>query len=228
MAARGSNILASYVLGLLLLPLRVHGTHDGGSECHSGFVKDESTGQCLCEVGEGLVSAEGTEICMPCAGGTYKETRGNFTCTLCKDRNWVTLHSGSILPSACVCDIGYYMKPNQANESECYACATLHAWGLNCTAPGLTIETLPLWPGYWRATSSSLDVHECPNPRACQGGTQTGGESCVSTQQGPLCLECAQGFYTDTAGALCILCEGGEEITVVVVFALFIAAVFCA
>ena len=46
--------------------------------------------------------------------------------------------------------------------------------------PGVTLKTLNIVPGYWRATSTSDKVLACYNPDACSGGV-TGAEAfCAS------------------------------------------------
>ena len=56
-------------------------------ECQLGFVEDTSTGVrlCLCEVGEGMLSSGGTDVCEPCQLGKWKDQRGNYKCQECKD-----------------------------------------------------------------------------------------------------------------------------------------------
>ncbi|CAN0265527.1 unnamed protein product, partial [Pylaiella littoralis] len=41
---------------------------------------------------------------------------------------------------------------------------------LNCSVPGVTLNTLPLSEGYWRGDTTRTNVLECHNPSACIGG----------------------------------------------------------
>lgn len=48
-----------------------------------------------------------------------------------------------------------------------------------------TLETLLLYPGYWRATNTSRDILECFNKRACNGGKTGNPEYCSTGYTGP-------------------------------------------
>lgn len=49
----------------------------------------------------------------------------------------------------------------------------------------VTLETLSIDPGYWRATNSSTEVLACYNVDACVGGITGATEYCVEGYEGP-------------------------------------------
>lgn len=48
-----------------------------------------------------------------------------------------------------------------------------------------TLETLLLYPGYWRATNTSRNIVACFNKRACAGGKTGNPEYCSAGYTGP-------------------------------------------
>ena len=67
----------------------------------------------------------------------------------------------STLPSDCVCRAGYYKGSVNETTGEfvCAACGV----GTECTDGliGITVETLPIEKGYWRANKMSTEVRRC-------------------------------------------------------------------
>ena len=57
--------------------------------------------------------------------------------------------------------------------------------GAICEADGSALETLELRPGRWREHSESVIIRRCLNPDACEGGTETGDDSCAPGYTGP-------------------------------------------
>lgn len=57
----------------------------------------------------------------------------------------------------------------------------------HCTAdiPGVTLETLTILPGYWRAMNESYTILECFNRDACNGGITGAGRFCDHGYSGP-------------------------------------------
>ncbi|CAB1096488.1 unnamed protein product [Ectocarpus sp. CCAP 1310/34] len=81
--------------------------------------------------------------------------------------------------------------------------------------PGLTLETLDIHGGYWRATSESDKILACYNTDACTGG-QTGADSfCASGYMGPCeegedCSVCETGFAPSLAHT-CTRCSSSRR-----------------
>ena len=81
-------------------------------------------------------------------------------------------------------------------------------------AEGLTLETLPLLPGYWRNSPRSLDIRSCGDRAqgttpGCRGGA---GEPCKDWLTGPLCTQCnvSRGRFYDADRFECSACGGGS------------------
>ncbi|CAN0240311.1 unnamed protein product [Pylaiella littoralis] len=53
---------------------------------------------------------------------------------------------------------------------------------LDCSIPGVTLDTLPLAKGYWRGDITKTYVHECLNPSACVGGRGIESSSSSSSE----------------------------------------------
>lgn len=51
--------------------------------------------------------------------------------------------------------------------------------------PGLSLETLNVSRGYWRATDNSTNILACYNPDACNGGLTGADNYCASGYKGP-------------------------------------------
>jgi len=117
---------------------------------------------------EGTYSAaSGTnkEGCIPCPIGYYAASTGSAACTACPSALPVTLATGAVSPAECGAASGYVLVPATGSVQQCQEIT-----GANCTEPGLTLESLPLLPGYWRPANWSLQVGACPTPAYCVGG----------------------------------------------------------
>ncbi|CBJ33597.1 conserved unknown protein [Ectocarpus siliculosus] len=97
---------------------------------------------------------------------------------------------------------------------------------------GLTLETLKLDEGYWRATTESVIILACYNADACAGG-KTGADSfCASGYQGPYCAVC-ETDYSSSLAHTCKHCSSSRRrgLTVIAAIAVIVtvlafAAVF--
>jgi len=138
-----------------------------------------------------------------CGEGFYNAISGATTfdeCTRCP-RFSTTRTTSANQSSMCECIGGYYdSRTRQANGSaDCKPCGT----GMNCSfsSLGTTLETLPISRGYWRPSTSSIDIRRCPDASAnctdrcnmttsgCRGGPD---ESlyCAPGLHGPFCELC--------------------------------------
>jgi hypothetical protein len=96
---------------------------------------------------------------------------------------------------------------------------------LDCSAPGLTVETLRLRPGYWRTGNRSLALVSCPN-HYCVGGTAQSGY-CLSQHRGPLCEGCGPGYARSALGG-CTPCDKGATIASPIISGVFVLLVLAA
>lgn len=84
----------------------------------------------------------------------------------------------------------------------------------DCLSKGLSMENLPLKPGYWRHSNKTLDIKRCVRSvegvTPCIGGIKgdyIGSSLCVAGTTGPLCQQCTMdGKYFDKALAVCLKC----------------------
>ena len=71
---------------------------------------------------------------------------------------------------------------------ECRQCADIEdAKGVDCDEPGATLASLPIRPGYWRASEALLTIHPCLHSDACKGATAmtSPNDYCADGYQGP-------------------------------------------
>ncbi|CAN0122023.1 unnamed protein product [Ectocarpus sp. 6 AP-2014] len=96
------------------------------------------------------------------------------------------------------------------------------------TGGNVTLETLSIDPGYWRATSSSKEILPCYNADACLGGVTGTAGYCLESYEGPYCSICSDG-YASNLGYSCSKCfsrSGGIVFALgMAVLALFVAVV---
>ena len=121
--------------------------------CEEGFVEDRDVCEggvercCVCEKGDGIVSAGGSDVCEKCVLGKYKDRRGNVKCTDCKTEEWITAQMGSDKADDCVCRIGYYKAPSLNESMLASGLSQTASYGLNYADAydewaRLTVETL--------------------------------------------------------------------------------------
>ena len=146
--------------------------------------------------------APGVFRCEKCPPGYFNEDEEAFSCTICPKGFYCSASSlqhcgdvitgssslpGSVHASSCECPLGTYMS-----DSQCQTCSTE---GMECSTPGLTLETVKITPGYWRTSAASEIVKQCPFPELC-----TGQQTCPEGHTGPYCLLCEQS-YAMSAGS---------------------------
>ncbi|CAM9804321.1 unnamed protein product, partial [Ascophyllum nodosum] len=72
--------------------------------------------------------------------------------------------------------------------------------------PNVTLMTLIIDSGYWRATNKSINVLECFNQLACNGGLTGSGRYCRDGYTGPYCAVCIND-YVKGPGFTCTKCS---------------------
>ena len=157
------------------------------------------------------------ESCGPgtwCAGGaqflceqgyynpTY-EASSQSSCIMCPLRS-TTLRQGATSIEECICIPGYY---NNLTYGVCIPCPV----GTLCPDAGVTLLTLPLKKGYYRASALSTDVRKCADAATnCSSATTT---VCEYTSSG-----CRGGSNFDTycapglSGRFCMLCNNDTDV----------------
>ena len=107
----------------------------------------------------------------------------------------------------------------------------------DCKSVGesITLATLPLKPGYWRASRMSSTFVQCYHAELCQGGTNcTGGRFCDGYCKehhiGPFCELCQHG-YVKAADGSCEECNGSVVLTIslpaLILMGVLVMAAYC-
>ena len=151
---------------------------------------------------------------IPCAASTYNDQTNQIdqsSCQPCPEGS--TSPEASISIAACLCYEGYYDELIAGGGVSCRICPV----GADCREPGLTLETIPLERGYWRKSSSSVELRACDGASsghtACIGGN---GTLCKPWTTGPYCTLCnvTDGSrYYDKSEMACLPCEEGATAT---------------
>eukprot|EP00611_Tribonema_gayanum_P007210 TRINITY_DN1653_c0_g1_i1.p1 TRINITY_DN1653_c0_g1~~TRINITY_DN1653_c0_g1_i1.p1 ORF type:complete len:1109 (+),score=308.99 TRINITY_DN1653_c0_g1_i1:195-3521(+) len=106
-------------------------------------------------------------------------------------------------------------------------CLTCDPDRVECLEPGITTATLPLLPGYWRASLEvgQADILRCWNEKACRGGAAelSTDDYCDDGYEGPYCAVCRAG-YTSFVGSTCYKCESGAVVSFAVFSTLVVVA----
>ena len=106
------------------------------------------------------------------------------------------------------CPEKYYYSEDSQNCKWCLE-------EMECNDPGVTIRTVSLKPGYWRADEESDDIRPCRfHDVSCPGVNQTTGPNpyCAPNYRGPLCSACAADFFSNWDGdGRCIQCASGAS-----------------
>ena len=155
----------------------------------------------------GFWCTAGLEI--PCERGYYNEhTNANnqSACLPCPAHS-TTLSDASTLREHCICDAEFYDE-HEGNGVSCKMCPL----GTACNTSGTTLGALPLLHGWWRESSHSRDVRQCPDSASdasgCVGGTNN---PCKQHLTGPYCRLCNSSgavlFFYDTQESACRDCD---------------------
>jgi len=103
-----------------------------------------------------------------------------------------------------------------------------------CKFNGMTMATLGVKPGYWRGSTTTDAIYECPRGANCKGGaanatwsnhTAPAGDAlCTGHSKGPVCNVCTARHYRISSGAdagKCLSCsEVDNKSTAIVVIGL--------
>ena len=164
----------------------------------------------------GLTSASGCSTCPAgawCTGGrltkcterTYNAHEGasyEGACLGCPTNAYSPKASTSA--SDCKCEAMFLdIQPGEGALPECVPCQT----GMACDDIGITRHTLPLHPGYWRPSNTSLSVYRCPDAGENCGSL---GECNVSSSGCRVVMDDdgARPCLPGLTGVFCRLCDG--------------------
>ena len=164
-------------------------------------------------------------LCNPCPRGSFFSNRGAETessgtgfCYSCSSQPWLfvrqpspslgfdlpplehstTLQTGTLSVHDCVCDAGYYLSTTNTSDPArtCQPCGR----GTQCTRAGLTIATLPIEEGWWRASLRSQLIEQCVAPELCAGTANYSNSSSLISELG--CVEGSTGVYCQVRHSL--------------------------
>ena len=110
-----------------------------------------------------------------------------------------TLEDGG---TECVCERDFY-------EGENGTCIVCNPEDMNCDKEGITLETMDVVSGTWRANNASDNIYDCPVPEACNGGNRLNSSAryCAEGQDGALCASCAKNWFRRGSSNLCKPCS---------------------
>ena len=131
----------------VLCPAGTHGNK-------AGQTIDTCTGLCP----PGKYSKEGMRQCLFCGKGQFQSKSKGASCTDCVPKE-TTLNVGG---TTCVCAKTYY-RDKSGN------CTVCNPEDMDCEKEGITIETMDIVVGAWRANNGSENIYECPVKEACEG-----------------------------------------------------------
>lgn len=195
--------------------------------CKDSFTTttNAATGAISCKCGPGYTLESGR--CVLCAPGFYKGSVGNEACRKCNTDE----HKEGVLDSVstntpatssldCTCSKSDFrvLEPPKANTThyvgQCLPCPD----GTDCSAPGITVEALPLLAGYWRSNSSSYNVVQCYAEVACTHPNRTTtaadfnvDDQCTEGHTGPVCNVCKEGHAKSVTGE-CDVCVNETKV----------------
>ena len=159
--------------------------------------------------------------CIDCPKDSYC-LRGAETPIACS-LGLSTTSTGKASVLDCVCKVGTY--GNGSHGGVCTRCPPL---GNNCSVPGMTLEDLPILPGWWRVSRDYAILHRCSPSKLCIGTqnatarrpNETDDYLCAPGHVGPYCALCATDYFLSQEGS-CTPCEdaggGGGSMGMIVV-----------
>jgi len=126
----------------------------------------------------------------------------------------------STLKNTCSeCINSFSFSDNYDNSvTNCMPCPTL--------AKSCYGDQIILYTGYWRRSSTSTNIVQCPLDKGCLGGILTGNNSCAVGYSGQICAVCIFGYFQ--SGTKCYSCKSqslaGTQVVVLLVL-VFLASV---
>lgn len=174
-----------YFLSVHLFGEQINPTVLVAPVCPAGRV--EAGESCGCEPGYEWDQQFG---CRACVAGYFKSTV--FTqCSPCQGSH-LTSRPGATSPSDCVCGPLFFASTDhETGSSRCYLCPASSV----CSRPesqqiNVTLGSLGLRPGYWRASGRTKSIYHC-QAGLCLGGTDA-TQYCRHGNGGALCETCLE------------------------------------
>ena len=149
------------------------------------------------------------DLPVACLPGYYNPNTGatNQTACIACPANSVTEGTNSTAIGECVCDREYYASAGFAGSSNASGEVVCTPCGVGMTCPqqlvGITLGTLPIKVGYYRASITTADVIRCPDAGAGCGAERECPESRSGCRGG---RDPASACSDDLTGTFCRLC----------------------
>jgi len=155
------------------------------TSCSSGKYSNSSASECdECPPGR-ITASNGRQECEDCDAGYHQPASGESVCKGCIDRHGPGYSSSEGATNCTLCEARYYRD----SDDKCSGCLN----DATCAA-GTTTETLLVKPGYFRFSSTSEVIEECPYPANCVGGSNQ-SKLCLIGATGPLCTLCEPNYH---------------------------------
>jgi hypothetical protein len=184
--------------------------------CPPNYFK-RAAGNSACEKCPASSIARGGATACLCESGAYMAPN-RAICLACPEPT-LTLEAGATSIINCVCPVGLYRVAIQDGRPVCATCPE----GTTCDMAGITRETLPLRPGYWRLSPRATRVRKCRPAEACVGTDMArwrdqvhlrgwGSDAaftaslCAEGYGGPDCKYCQPGWVEGFGGGACGPC----------------------
>jgi len=152
-----------------------------------------------CPAGSQRMDAEVYQ-CLPCELNFYRGS-DQAACVECPSDFPMTLEPGATSLDDCVTDAGFFELEMPEGERVSLSCRDVDLHDrLDCRSNlvGLTVETVPIVPGFWRISNHTLDIRKCPEERFCRSSAEAragfGDRLCSAHHRGIYCVECEEGF----------------------------------
>jgi len=182
----------------------------------------QGDGASACECFPGYFSSG--RSCIICGAGTFKAEFGSDSCTPCGNlvdgsaltkRDYQLTDAPSSSVDDCICTAGRVLVAPKNSTGlyigQCQECPE----GADCASPGNVVESLKIEKGWWRSSSSSVNLVRCTTELACPGTNSTVRDNldkqCGAGHSGPLCDVCLAGYAKSVSG-YCQECDSGASV----------------
>lgn len=196
------------------------------TRCASGTYQDVARASSCQSCAPGAWCTASAQV--PCGENKWNNESGSHDqqdCRLCPPFSSTLGIQNASSREQCKCDVDQFDNSfiTGADQPDCRQCRV----GTSCPEKGTTLETLPLSPGFWRASAASLDVRRCPDAAencasaicdnsssGCRGGVDSSAY-CASSLDGPLCRLCKnvtdRVYYVPADGGRAATCEACDD-----------------
>ena len=161
--------------------------------CSAGTYQPSTGGTSCIDCIEGRAESRSAQSsCRDCIAGKYSAP-GSSACLACAEKTWSKPASGSCE----LCTSGYFRDLS----GTCEKCSSE---GVVCNEVGQTILGLKIKEGYYRISSSAVEIRACLSLSGCVGGNVS-ELYCRKGHSGPLCE--VGSFCAISGSTMCEFCD---------------------